>query len=120
MVHTGPEDLQVIRLTRLLDKAASKNKAGAWKRVAELLRKRARIKHGVNLYSLEQHCKAGETAVVPVRVLSLGKITKKLTIAALSVSKPAAKKLAAAGCTVISIPQLIEQNPSAKGVKIII
>lgn len=116
----GLENLEVMRIARLLDKAASKNKAGAWKRVAELLRKSARIKHGVNLYSLQKHCKEGETAVVPVRVLSLGKLSKKLTVAALSVSKPAAKKLAAAGCKVISIAQLIEQNPTAKGVRIII
>lgn len=114
----GPENWQVVRLARLLDK--SKKKAPAWKRVAELLRKRGRRKKGVNLYSLEKHCKEGETVVVPDRVLSLGKISKKLTVAALSVSKPAASKLASAGCKLISIARLVEQNPEAKGVKIII
>lgn len=120
MVKYGLESLELIRLSRLLDKASSNGKSGVYKRVAELLRKRNRLKNGVNLLTLEKHCNAGETAVVPDRLLSLGKITKKLTVAAISVSKPAAKKLQAAGCTVISIKQLIEQNPTGKGIRIII
>jgi len=116
----GPESASVIALCRALVKASKKNKAPIWARVAELIEKPARRKFAVNLYGLQKNAAEGETIVVPTKILSLGKISKKLTVAALSVSKPAAARLAKAGCTVISIAKLLEQNPKGSKVRIIV
>jgi len=116
MVKKGPENIQLKTLVRLAEKTGTTNKAAIWKKTAFLLAKPTREKPEVNLYSIEKHSKEGDTVLVPGKVLSQGSISHKVTVAAFRFSKPAASKLAAAGCKILSIKQLMQANPSGKGV----
>ena len=56
--------------------------------------------------------------MVPGKVLGVGEIDHKLTIACLNCSKTARKKIETSGSKLLSIEELIEQNPDGKDVKI--
>ena len=73
--HTGPTTLE-------LRKLASKQKVKLWKRIANDLEKPTRKRREVNLYKINKYTRNNEIALVPGKVLSLGNLDKKLTIAA--------------------------------------
>lgn len=75
---------------------------------------RARV--AVNLTKLQRICNENDTIVVPGKVLSYGILTKPLTVAALSFSKPSVDKIKKAGGKTMTITELAEKNP--KGTKI--
>lgn len=57
----------------------------------------------------------GKSAIVPGKVLSSGKIDKKLEIYASSYSDKAKEKLKAAGCKVESLFEALEKNSKLDG-----
>lgn len=120
MNKRGPENPNVIKLSADLEKAARKNQAPIWKRVVELVRKPNRKTEAVNLYKIDKNSKEGETILVPAKVLSTGKLSKKITIAALDYSKAAQDAVAKNGSALISIRALAEKNPKGSKVRIII
>ena len=120
MVKRGPENPQVTQLVVFLEKTATKNKAPVWKAVAERLCMPRRKKPQVNLYELDKHCKDGETAVVPGKVLGIGNVSKKITVAAQSFSGSAAQKIVKAGGKAVAIKEAAEANPKGSGVRVIV
>ena len=60
----------------------------------------------------------GEIIVVPGKVLSMGDLTKKITVAAYQFSENAEEKINAVG-KAISIRQLMKENPKGKRIRII-
>ena len=116
--RTGPTTLELHNLIIELRKLASKQKVRLWKRIAEDLEKPTRQRREVNLYKINKHTRQGETALVPGKVLSLGNIDKKLTIAAYQFSKQAKEKISKTG-KAISIKELIKDNPKGKKIRII-
>lgn len=119
-MKSGPERKDLLELARKLEKAAKASKAPVWKRVAELLLKPRRKRVEVNLSKIDAHAKEGDTVVVPGKVLSVGSLTKKITVACFSCSAGVPKKVSSASATIIPITKLLEQNPSGKLVKIIV
>lgn len=111
-----------IRLYTLnyLRKMANKHDAPIWRRVRELLGRPKRRRIAVNLSKINRYTIDGDTVVVPGKVLGAGDIKKKIVIGAFDYSESAYKKLIEAGCTVLSIKELVERNPRGSGVKIII
>lgn len=108
-------------LVRLIDellKASAMNDAPIWKDIAERLAKPKRLYAEVNVSKIQRYANEGETIVVPGKVLGGGKITKAVTVAALSFSETAKKKITEAGGKCITIRELIETNPSGSGVRI--
>ncbi len=65
-----------------------------------------------------KHTRDGETALIPGKVLSLGKMDKKLTVAAFKFSESALEKINANG-KAISIEELLKNNPDGKKVRIL-
>lgn len=120
MVKKGPENVQLKALINFLEKAGTKNTAPIWKKAAFLLAKPTRQRPEANLYSIERNSKEGSTVLVPGKVLSGGILSHKITLAAFRVSKPAAAKLAKNGSKVITLKQLVESNPTGKGVVFIV
>jgi len=120
MVKRGPENPLTWQLVVFLEKTASKNKAPVWKEVAERLCAPRRKRPEVNLYGLDKHCKDGETAVVPGKVLGIGNVSKKLTVAAQSFSGSAKRKIENAGGKALGIKQAAEANPKGTGVRIMV
>jgi len=108
-------------LVRLIDellKASAMNDAPIWKDIAERLAKPKRLYAEVNISKIQRYANEGETIVVPGKVLGGGKISKAVTVAALSFSETAKKKITEAGGKCITIKELIEINPSGSGVRI--
>jgi len=89
-------------------------------KLADELEKPRRIKSEVNLTKLNRICKEKETVVVPGKVLSSGILNKPLTVASASFSMKAIEKIEKAGGNVITIEQLVKDNPKGTNVKIVI
>lgn len=62
-----------------------------WKRVHRLTAVPARRRASVNLYKIDKYTKEGDLVVVPGKVLSIGEMKHKVTIAAIDFSAPALK-----------------------------
>lgn len=90
-----------------------------WKRVASDLEKPRRIRRVANLSKINRYCGEKEIALVPGKVLADGVLTKKITVAALLFSGSAKEKIEKAGGKAISITELLQSNPDAKGVRIL-
>ncbi len=108
-------------LVRLIDdllKASAMNNAPIWKDIAERLAKPKRLYAEVNVAKIQRYAKEGETVLVPGKVLGGGKISKSVTVAALSFSETARRKILEAGGKCIAIEELIESNPKGSGVRI--
>jgi large subunit ribosomal protein L18e len=117
-MNRGTEKPELQKLIVFLEKAAKKNSAPVWKRVAELLKKPRRKRVEVNLRGIEKNASEGETVVVPGKVLGVGELKKKIVLAAAEISGGAGKRIH--GATVVSIKELVEKNPKGTGVKIIV
>lgn len=115
---TGPTNLGTQDLLIKLKKLANKEKVGIWKKVAEDLKRPARIRRQVNLYKIDQNLQEGETALVPGKVLSNGNFSKKATVAAWRFSAEAKAKINKTG-KAISIKELMQENPKGKNVRIV-
>ena len=70
------------------------------------------------MYTINKYTREGETALIPGKVLSLGEINKKISVAALNFSGQAREKINKIG-KAISIQELVKQNPKGKKVRII-
>jgi large subunit ribosomal protein L18e len=103
----------------LVETVRAANKNEKWAEVARVLTYPRRQRPEVNIDRINAESKAGETIVVPGKVLSLGEIDKKIKVAAFSFSEKAKEKLLSAGCQVLNIEEEIKKNPSAHGVKIL-
>ncbi|MHA1734721.1 MAG: 50S ribosomal protein L18e [Promethearchaeota archaeon] len=112
---TGPSDKNIRKLARML----WKTKRPVYQVISKNLMKPRRT-HRVeaNLHRIDKKTKEGDTIIVPGKVLGQGEISHKITIAALSASESALKKLQGAKCEYIKIETLVERNPEGKGVKI--
>jgi large subunit ribosomal protein L18e len=90
----------------------------AWLGVAGVLSGSRRNRTCINLEEINKDSKAGETIVIPGKVLSQGEIDKKIKVVAFSFSDKAKEKLLSAKCDISYILDEIKSNPSAKGIKV--
>lgn len=109
---------QVAELIASLKTASIKNEVAIWKRIAVELEKSAQLKREVNIYKLEKNAKDGEVVIVPGKVLGSGVLSKKVTVAALSFSDSAKDKILSAKGEVLSIAELLKNNPKGSKVRI--
>ncbi|MDO8509186.1 MAG: 50S ribosomal protein L18e [Nanoarchaeota archaeon] len=107
---TNPELAETIRL-------AVKN--SDWSKIAQILSASTRQFSAVNLSRINEESKAGDTLVIPGKVLSKGNLTKKLKICALAISVQAKEKLKESKSDFVYLAQEIKTNPKAEGIKII-
>ena len=111
---TGPSNYYNRKLIRDL----WKTKRRIWKKVSKKLSGPRREKVEANLYRINKKTKENDVIVVPGKVLGVGEIDHKLTIDCLTCSKTARKKIETSGSKVLSIEELLEQNPEGKDVKV--
>lgn len=107
---TNPELVQTIAL-------AIKNPH--WLKIAKILSGSTRRHPQVNLSEIDKHSAAGDTIIVPGKVLSKGELTKKIRICALSVSREAKEKLKNMKSEFLPLIEEIKKNSKAEGIKII-
>lgn len=106
----------VIRMAKDLKKASAKNDAPIWAKLAEYATKPSVARRHINLYRIGQLTKDNDTIVFPGKVLGTGNIPHKVTLCAFSISNSAASKIIENGGKVITYSELIEKNPTGKGV----
>ncbi|MCD6549568.1 50S ribosomal protein L18e [Candidatus Micrarchaeota archaeon] len=95
MVRRGFENPELRKTLVALERAGRKRKV--WKRVAELLSKPTRKRVTVNLSKISKLATDGSTVIVPGKVLGVGKLNKKVTVIAFSMSRSAEQKIKEAG-----------------------
>jgi large subunit ribosomal protein L18e len=110
---------QLQSLITELKKTSIENDVRVWKRIATDLQGPVRSRAAVNLSKIDKHSKEGETVIVPGKVLSMGILTKKMTIAAYKFSGQAIEKIKASGSKAISIQELAKKNPKGSKIRII-
>ena len=106
----------VIRMARDLKKASNKNNAPIWAKLAEYALKPSIARRDINLTRIAQLTKENDTVVFPGKVLGTGNVPHKITLCSFSISNSAATKIIDNGGKLISFSDLIEQNPTGKGV----
>lgn len=106
----------VIRMARDLKKASAKNDAPIWAKLAEYALKPTVARRDINLYKIGQLTKENDTVVFPGKVLGTGNVPHKITLCSFSISNSAAEKIIQNGGKVITYTELIEKNPTGKGV----
>ena len=108
-------NIHTIKLIQELKKTSNKEKKNIWKALARYLEKSSRQIHEVNLSKIEKYAKEGETIVVPGKVLGVGEVNKKVTVAALQFSQKAKEKLK----STLTISELMKKNPKGQKVRIL-
>lgn len=111
---TGPSNYYIRKLIRDL----WKTKINIWKTVSKKLSGPRRNRVKANLYRINKKTKKDDIIVVPGKILGMGELEHTLTIACLESSRTAKKKIESSGSKIISIEELLEQNPKGSGVKI--
>jgi len=111
---TGPSNYYNRKLIREL----WKSKRRIWKKVSKKLSGPRIERIEANLYRINKKTKENDVIVVPGKVLGIGEIDHKLTIACLDYSKTVKKKIETSGSKLLSIEELFEQNPEGKNVKV--
>ena len=111
---TGPADYYKRKLIRDLWKTKRK----IWKKISKKIAGPRRNQVEANLYRINKKTKPNDVIVVPGKILAIGELDKKLTIACLNCSKSARKKIEASGSKLLSIEELLEQNPTGSGIKV--
>ena len=106
----------VLRMAKDLKKASTKNDAPIWAKLAEYALKPSIARRDINLKRIGQLTKENDTIVFPGKVLGTGNVPHKITLCSFSISNSAANKIIENGGKLISYLDLIEQNPTGKGV----
>ena len=119
MKRTGPTNPYLEQLVNDLKKAALKEDAPLWRRIANDLEKPTRQRRVVNIYKIDRHAKNGETLVVPGKVLGVGDINRKVRVAAFTFSRQALDKINKIGGQAIRIEDVLKENPKGKNVRIL-
>jgi large subunit ribosomal protein L18e len=116
---TRKTNQSLVDLIGLLKDQSRDTGAALWRDVAMRLSKSRKNWAQPNLSRLSRHAPEGATVLVPGKLLGSGDISGKPTVAAFSMSTGARDKIEAAGGTVLSLGELMEQNPNGKGVFIL-
>lgn len=109
----------LLTLIQELKKTSSELDVKMWNDIAKRLEKPLRNWPVVNLEKIDRYVQENETALIPGKVLSVGHLTKKISIAAWSFSEQAVHKIKKAGGTSMSIEKLMKSNPKATNVRIL-
>ncbi|MFX0002616.1 MAG: 50S ribosomal protein L18e [Candidatus Hodarchaeota archaeon] len=112
---TGPSNYYVRKLIRDLWKTQIK----IWKIVSKKLSGPRRNRVKANLYHINKNTKKNDTVIIPGKILGMGELDHTITIACLDYSKTAKRKVESSGSKLLSIEDLLEQNPNGSGVKIL-
>lgn len=113
---TGPTNV----LKRKLARTLWKTKRRIWRDVSDRLMAPARKSVEINLLRLGKITQKGDTIVVPGKILAVGELNQAITIACYAISKAAVDKVKKSGSKIMTIEQLLAQNPTGSGVRIIV
>jgi large subunit ribosomal protein L18e len=110
---------ELVRLVGELKKAARTHEAPIWAAVADRLERPRHQLVPVNVGQLGRLAEAGETIVVPGKLLADGPLAKRLTVGAFGFSTEARGKIQAAGGTALSLREMVRAHPDGSGVRLL-
>lgn len=111
---TGPSNFYIRKLIRDL----WKTKRNIWRTISKKLSGPRKDRVEANLKRINTKTEEGDVIVVPGKVLGIGTLDHKLTIACLDCSRSAREKILNSGSTLLSIEELLAENPEGSGIKI--
>ena len=112
-----PENGIVVKwLAELEAYKRSKERAGLSKRIYRFASKPSRQRPKVNIYKINMNTKESDSVIVPGKVLSIGSMDHKVSIAAMEFSGSAMDTLKKANCSVVQLKDAMK----AKNAKIIV
>ncbi len=111
---TGPTNYYTRKLIRDL----WKTKRRIWRKISKKIASPRRNRVEANLKRINKKTKQNDVILIPGKVLGIGELNHKLTIACLNYSKSAKEKIAASGSKLITIEELLVENPEGKNIKI--
>jgi large subunit ribosomal protein L18e len=117
---TGPTNPIILKLVQDLAQQGHKENSPFLLDVAEKLSVSRRQRAEVDMSKIQRIASDNEVIIVPGKVLSTGVISKKVTIAAANISEAASEKIVKAGGKIITIEELVKQNPKGTNVRIVI
>lgn len=106
-------------LIKDLKLASHEHDAPIWKDVATRLSRSRRLTAEVNLSRLNRVGNDGDSLVVPGKVLGSGALSKKLNIASFEASGSAKSKIEEAGGRLMTIGDMVAENPKGTAVRIV-
>ncbi|MFP4654253.1 MAG: 50S ribosomal protein L18e [Methanohalobium sp.] len=110
---------RIVDLIRLLKETSNTENAPIWKDLAKRLEKPNRSHAEVNLSRISRNTDENEIVIVPGKVLGAGYLGHGVTVAALKVSNTAKDKIESVGGKFLTIEDILEENPSGSGIKIL-
>jgi large subunit ribosomal protein L18e len=113
---TNPERITLIRF---LKKQSREKQAPIWLDIADNLAKPKSQRASVNLSRINRHTQRRDVVIVPGKILGTGTLDHSVTVASFDASSKAKEKLKASKAKYISIPELVEKNPTGTNIKII-
>lgn len=105
--------------THLVNTIIASKKNEKWLEIARVLTNSTRKRPYFNLEEINNKIKEGDKIVIPGKVLSQGKIDKKIKIVAFNFSEKAKEKLLNSSCEISNILDEIKLNPDFKDLKIL-
>lgn len=100
-----------------MKRSSYENKAPIWRDVADRLSKPTKNRSEVNLSRIARFAQKDDVLLVPGKLLGSGDIDIPLTVASFKASASAVKKIQKAGGRVITLRELMEENPKGTNVK---
>lgn len=110
---------RIPKLIVVLKEKTHENNAPIWRDIAKRLEKPGRNYAEVNLGTINRHADENEVVLVPGKVLGAGMLGHPVTVAALKFSVTAKEKIADVGGRCLTIEQMIDENPSGSGIRIL-
>ncbi len=118
-MRTGTQDTQLKGLIDSLRKKSYSENTPLWLRIAEDLEKPTRQRRVVNLSRINRYAEAGETIIVPGKVLSAGSLDHSCTIAAFKFSDEALQKIKKANGKALYIADIMKDSAKGKKIRIL-
>ena len=110
---------QLVDVINQLKAQSRETGSAVWRDVAMRLSRSRKNWTNPNLSRVSRHAPEGATILVPGKLLGSGEFTSNHTIAAYCVSNGAREKIEAAGGRIMTYGELMNENPSGKGVVIL-
>ena len=102
-----------------LKEASRNNEAPLWRSIALRLEGSSKNWPSVNVCRLEYNVGKNGKAIVPGKLMEIGTVTKKMTVAAYSFTESAKDKIHSAGGKCLTYTELIKKAPKGTDVVVI-
>ncbi len=116
--RNSPDNPILRKLIKKLRKKGKELDTEIWTDLADRLYKSNRSRAEVNISQINRHTEDGDTIVVPGKILGSGRLNHSITAAAFEFSSRAQSRIQDAGGNILSVEELLEQNPEGTDVDI--